>query len=103
MATANETDRRSISEEHSSTVEFKSRFVEDFDFIRFLGKGAFGHVFEVRKRRYDKKFYAVKRIMKPANEVKDNMREVTVSQLFSRCVLRSRSLKYLFWHRNGHH
>ena len=82
MATASETERRSTSEEQIPTAEFKSRYVEDFERVRFLGKGAFGRVFEVRKRRYDKKLYALKRITKP-NEVQDNMREVTVSLLFS--------------------
>ena len=79
MATINGTERRSTSEDRSPTVKFKSRFVEDFEPVRFLGKGAFGRVFEVRQK-YDKKLYAVKRITK-TNEMQDNMREVNVSQL----------------------
>lgn len=64
----------------NSPVDYHSRFFEDFEPISLLGRGAYGRVFEARKR-IDEKHYAVKRIKLPSN--KDArakvMREVTVS------------------------
>ncbi len=84
MTALNEQTERAVStseegQQQSQSIEFKSRFLENFELVRFLGKGAFGWVFEVQKKRYDKKFYAVKRIEAKTSETEDNMREVTVS------------------------
>lgn len=70
--------------EPSGSSSFTSRFLEDFEVIRLLGKGAYGRVFEARKR-IDGIHYAVKRIKLPAkngNRTKV-MREVTVRHLSS--------------------
>ncbi|XP_057369389.1 eukaryotic translation initiation factor 2-alpha kinase 3-like [Daphnia carinata] len=69
---------------------FTSRFLEDFKPLRLLGKGAFGLVFEARKR-IDQKDYAVKRIKLPSNEEARAkvMREVTVlAELNHRNIVR---------------
>lgn len=53
-----DTERR-ISE--TSEQPFQSRYINDFDIIRCLGKGGFGVVFEV-KQKFDEGSYAIKRI-----------------------------------------
>lgn len=63
----------------SSNGKFKSRFIEDFEPVRLLGKGAYGLVFEAQKL-IDRVHYAVKRIKLPSKK-EDRvkvMREVTV-------------------------
>lgn len=57
--------------------EFSSRYVNEYDTLRCLGKGGFGVVFEV-KHKFDECSYAIKRITLPKKE-KDRdrvMREV---------------------------
>ena len=63
----------------SPLLVYESRFLEDFEPVRLLGRGSFGRVFESRKR-IDQKHYAVKRIKLPSNkEARAKvMREVTV-------------------------
>ncbi|CAH1153719.1 unnamed protein product [Phaedon cochleariae] len=68
------TERR-ISEKEGEM--FVSRYTNDFDTLRCLGKGGFGVVFEV-KQKIDECYYAIKRITLP-NETKSRervMREV---------------------------
>lgn len=68
--------QRSLSE--SNNVDnFSSRFLNDFDLVRCLGKGGFGVVFEVRNK-LDDCHYAIKRIVLPnKKESRDRvMREV---------------------------
>ncbi|CAH1103142.1 unnamed protein product [Psylliodes chrysocephalus] len=68
------TERR-VSERDSEI--FTSRYINDFDTLRCLGKGGFGVVFEV-KQKIDECHYAIKRITLP-DEDKDRdrvMREV---------------------------
>lgn len=66
---------RTLSE--SSDAPFVSRFVNDFETVRCLGKGGFGIVFEV-KQKIDECGYAIKRITLPKEQKsKDRvMREV---------------------------
>lgn len=56
---------------------YSSRFENDFETIRCLGRGGFGVVFEV-KQRYDECKYAIKRITLPSEEQSRDrvMREV---------------------------
>ena len=42
--------------------------IPNFEFVRLLGSGSFGHVFEVIQQS-DRKKYALKRIMKVGNIV----------------------------------
>lgn len=59
---------RSISESGMANEEnYSSRFLEDFDLMRCLGKGGFGVVFEVRNKLDDCN-YAVKRILLPSKQ-----------------------------------
>lgn len=86
MSPIDESEDISLSSQQSSSpFEFHSRFLEDFEPVRLLGRGAYGRVFEARKR-IDEKHYAVKRIKLPAN--KDArakvMREVTVNYFYFR-------------------
>lgn len=62
-----------------SRESFTSRFENDFETIRCLGKGGFGVVFEV-KQKYDECKYAIKRITLPKEEQSRDrvMREVKV-------------------------
>lgn len=63
-----EAKMRSISESSALNEEnYSSRFLEDFDLIRCLGKGGFGVVFEVRNKLDDCN-YAVKRILLPTKQ-----------------------------------
>lgn len=55
------TERR-VSERDSEI--FTSRYINDFDTLRCLGKGGFGVVFEV-KQKIDECHYAIKRITLP--------------------------------------
>lgn len=48
-----------------SVVEFKSRYLQDFEPIHCLGKGGFGIVFEARNK-IDDCHYAIKRIPLPS-------------------------------------
>lgn len=48
----------------SSEGFFTSRYLNDFDTLRCLGKGGFGVVFEV-KQKIDECHYAIKRIVLP--------------------------------------
>ncbi|XP_059472098.1 eukaryotic translation initiation factor 2-alpha kinase [Neocloeon triangulifer] len=65
------------SMEGEKTPEFSSRYLDDFEQIRCLGKGGFGVVFEAKKK-IDDCHYAVKRIKLPnRKESQDRvMREV---------------------------
>ncbi|CAH1715613.1 eukaryotic translation initiation factor 2-alpha kinase isoform X1 [Aphis gossypii] len=58
-------------------VEFKSRYLQDFEPIHCLGKGGFGIVFEARNK-IDDCHYAIKRIPLPSQEESRNrvLREV---------------------------
>ncbi|XP_060870563.1 eukaryotic translation initiation factor 2-alpha kinase isoform X1 [Metopolophium dirhodum] len=58
-------------------VEFKSRYLQDFEPIHCLGKGGFGIVFEARNK-IDDCHYAIKRIPLPSKEESRNrvLREV---------------------------
>lgn len=47
------------------TLEFKSRYLQDFEPIHCLGKGGFGIVFEARNK-IDDCHYAIKRIPLPS-------------------------------------
>ncbi|CAG9804236.1 unnamed protein product [Chironomus riparius] len=59
---------RSISESAASNEDnYSSRFLEDFDLMRCLGKGGFGVVFEVRNKLDDCN-YAIKRILLPSKQ-----------------------------------
>lgn len=59
---------RSISESAASNEDnYSSRFLEDFDLMRCLGKGGFGVVFEVRNK-LDDCHYAIKRILLPSKQ-----------------------------------
>nr|XP_023011887.1 eukaryotic translation initiation factor 2-alpha kinase [Leptinotarsa decemlineata] len=74
IAELNIAERRISERENDS---FSSRYLNDFETIRCLGKGGFGVVFEV-KQKYDEQSYAIKRITLP-NEGKSRervMREV---------------------------
>ncbi len=51
----------SISIEGKSTHE-ESRFLKDFEEIKFIGKGGFGSVYKV-KNKLDDRYYAVKKII----------------------------------------
>lgn len=53
----------SVSEGENSP-SFSSRYLEDFEQIRCLGKGGFGVVFEARNK-IDDCHYAIKRIQLP--------------------------------------
>lgn len=48
---------------HGSTVCSRAlhRYLQDFEHVRLIGKGGFGHVFEAR-HRIDERHYAVKRV-----------------------------------------
>jgi len=48
-----------------TSVEFKSRYLQDFEPIHCLGKGGFGIVFEARNK-IDDCHYAIKRIPLPS-------------------------------------
>ncbi|CAB3379049.1 Hypothetical predicted protein [Cloeon dipterum] len=65
------------SESDNKTPEFSSRYLDDFEQIRCLGKGGFGVVFEARKK-IDDCHYAVKRILLPNRKESQErvMREV---------------------------
>lgn len=67
-------------QQQHSPFHFNSPFSNDFELVRILGHGAYGRVFEARKR-IDQKHYAVKRIKLPGNKEARSkvMREVTVS------------------------
>lgn len=71
-----------------SPFVFASRFLEDFELVRLLGRGAYGRVFEARKK-IDEKHYAVKRIKLPSSKEARTkvMREVTVSDFLISFVL----------------
>ena len=67
----------------STSGRYTSRFLEDFEPVRLLGKGAYGLVFEAQKL-IDRVHYAVKRIKLPSKK-EDRvkvMREVTVTKPF---------------------
>lgn len=68
------------SDKPPSSFVYSSRFLEDFELVRLLGRGAYGRVFEARKK-IDEKHYAVKRIKLPSNKDARTkvMREVIVS------------------------
>lgn len=53
-----------VSKQVHPTVEFKSRYLQDFEPIHCLGKGGFGIVFEARNK-IDDCHYAIKRIPLP--------------------------------------
>ncbi|CAH0562470.1 unnamed protein product [Brassicogethes aeneus] len=71
------TVERRTSERESDLEVFQSRYLQDFDTVRCLGKGGFGVVFEV-KSKIDECSYAIKRITLPyETKSKDRvMREV---------------------------
>lgn len=71
------TDPLSSSDSFSSTTEFESRYMVDFDHVQCLGKGGFGVVFKAKKKIDDCE-YAIKRIYLPrCDEAKEKMmREV---------------------------
>jgi serine/threonine protein kinase len=82
MSTIDETDEPSLTFSELNQEEnlfYESRFLEDFQPVSLLGRGAFGRVFEARKL-IDQKHYAIKRIKLPSNkEARAKvMREVTV-------------------------
>ncbi|EFX66749.1 hypothetical protein DAPPUDRAFT_331794 [Daphnia pulex] len=84
MSTIDETDEPSLTfselnQQDDDSLFYESRFLEDFQPVSLLGRGAFGRVFEARKL-IDQKHYAVKRIKLPSNkEARAKvMREVTV-------------------------
>ncbi len=81
MNTIDEADEPNTQHQQGSPLVYESRFLEDFEPVRLLGRGAFGRVFEARKR-IDQKHYAVKRIKLPGNkEARAKvMREVTVNR-----------------------
>ncbi|KAI9559366.1 hypothetical protein GHT06_016155 [Daphnia sinensis] len=92
MMTIDEVDELEISftEPNHQLDCYTSRFLEDFKPVRLLGKGAFGLVFEARKR-IDQKDYAVKRIKLPSDEEARAkvMREVTaLAELNHRNIVR---------------
>ncbi|KAG5680093.1 hypothetical protein PVAND_009619 [Polypedilum vanderplanki] len=58
---------RSLSESGEREENYKSRFLEDFDLVRCLGKGGFGVVFEARNK-LDDCTYAIKRIILPSKQ-----------------------------------
>ncbi|XP_050546208.1 eukaryotic translation initiation factor 2-alpha kinase isoform X2 [Daktulosphaira vitifoliae] len=66
-----------INKEPHMTLEFKSRYLQDFEPINCLGKGGFGIVFEARNK-IDDCHYAIKRIPLPSQEESRNrvLREV---------------------------
>jgi hypothetical protein len=61
----------------TSSNEPKSRFREDFEKIQSLNKGAFGQVYEARKK-IERQYYAVKCIQLNACDKEISMREVNV-------------------------
>jgi serine/threonine protein kinase len=84
MSTIDETDEPSLTfselnQQDDDSLFYESRFLEDFQPVSLLGRGAFGRVFEARKL-IDQKHYAIKRIKLPSNkEARAKvMREVTV-------------------------
>lgn len=92
MMTIDEVDELEISftEPNHHLICYESRFLEDFEPVRLLGQGAFGLVFEARKR-IDQKYYAVKRIKLPSDEEARAkvMREVTaLAELNHRNIVR---------------
>ena len=68
-----------------AVLTYDSRFTQDFDLVRLIGRGAYGRVFEAVKK-IDGKHYAVKRIKLPANKQAREkvMREVIVSTLLNK-------------------
>lgn len=54
-----------VQKQAYSIVEFKSRYLQDFEPIHCLGKGGFGIVFEARNK-IDDCHYAIKRIPLPS-------------------------------------
>lgn len=54
-----------VQKQAHSAVEFKSRYLHDFEPIHCLGKGGFGIVFEARNK-IDDCHYAIKRIPLPS-------------------------------------
>lgn len=54
-----------VQKELHPIVEFKSRYLQDFEPIHCLGKGGFGIVFEARNK-IDDCHYAIKRIPLPS-------------------------------------
>ena len=57
-------DSDPLFEERNASAEFRSRFAEDFDCLKCLGKGGYGIVFQA-KNKMDDQDYAVKRIAVP--------------------------------------
>ena len=55
--------------------------IPNFEFIKLLGSGSFGHVFEVIQKS-DHKKYALKRIMKVGNIIS---REYQILEMLSNC------------------
>ncbi|CAH1964479.1 unnamed protein product [Acanthoscelides obtectus] len=70
-------DAQNTVEKSNEGDTFTSRYVNDFDTVRCLGKGGFGVVFEVKKK-IDECNYAIKRITLPKEPKKRDrvMREV---------------------------
>ncbi|KAF8363300.1 hypothetical protein PRIPAC_90223 [Pristionchus pacificus] len=69
-------------------VNFDSRFLKDFNVIKFLGSGNFGCVFEA-ENKLDKKSYAVKRIgVDPRNKDNKLIEVQTMAQLDHEGIVR---------------
>ncbi|CCJ29957.1 unnamed protein product [Pneumocystis jirovecii] len=74
----------------SSTLQLASRYENDFEEVKWLGKGAYGKVIKVRNR-LDGQYYAIKRIClnKNKNEYSRIIREViTLSRLHHQHIVR---------------
>lgn len=73
----NDAEQSSKDSSPEAEVRYNSRYLQDFEPIRLIGKGGFGLVFE-SKHKIDEMHYAVKRISIPAQKEKRNrfMREI---------------------------
>lgn len=68
---------------------FKSKYLTEYDHIRLIGKGGFGHVFEA-KHKIDERTFAIKRIKLRNTDEKDKVsREVrTLAKLENQFIVR---------------
>ncbi|KTW27062.1 hypothetical protein T552_02554 [Pneumocystis carinii B80] len=80
--------RASKYNSQSSRLRLASRYENDFEEVKWLGKGTYGKVIKVRNR-LDGQYYAIKRISLNKNEYNRILREVmTLSRLHHQHIVR---------------